>query len=468
MRQKMKSGIVTQAEGQRVRLIRWRRWVPLILVIASLLSVRALDTYLKESESNGFRLKEASWSVSVDDVGAVWESLMETSTWVAISKERGDPLREEMVSFRKTLGIRLSPNRWNTWLGSGAVISGLNGDTGITVKPGVLFRLAHVGVRLFGEKPMGAVYSNGSVFYAWQNGFICFSESRGFVESMLSEEGEYIRGGDEPKVVAIALSKPYLLRCRVHIEDGFPVEGWIGYSVEARDVPVQLVSSTAKTDALTIAGAKPQEWFSLLIELMPNWANLDLAREMLSDIGPRMSDDEMSDEREKVWVLDDILSQHFLAVPIFTIAEEGGEWASTADVTNFDRTEIRWGPLKGWKEPWFGHTYEWCVASDEGIRVTTNQSSHMLQNADRWSVGPASVINCRIVANYREFAELIRPLVSDAADHEYFPGVNREDIEVKWANVWDRLANLESLLLEGSVVDDGVSFRGYLDASDDE
>ncbi len=77
-------------------------------------------------------------------------------------------------------------------------------------------------------------------------------------------------------------------------------------------------------------------------------------------------------------------------------------------------------------------------------------------------------MQCEIRKLYREFAELIRPLVSDAADHEYFPGVNREDIEVKWANVWDRLADLESLLLEGSVVDDGVSFRGYLDASDDE
>jgi len=167
-------------------------------------------------------------------------------------------------------------------------------------------------------------------------------------------------------------------------------------------------------------------------------------------------------------VLDDFLSEHFLAAPIFTIAEEGGDPVSVADGIDIDRAELRWGSLIGWKSSWFGHAYEWCAASDGDIRIITNQSAQMHRNTDRWSVGATSTLNCRIVVNYAAFMKLIRPIVADAAGFEYILGVNREDVEVGWAVYWDGFSRLKFLRLEGTVVDDGVSFSGFLDGPGDE
>ena len=458
----MKSGIVRASDSPAIPLIRWRRWLPIVVVIVVLIGVSMLDRRLKASESSGFILETAEWHVSADDVGIAWDSLMRTSTWKAITAELGDPLRETLVELRKTSGIRLSPDRWNTWLGPSCVLSGQGYMTGLTIKPGVLFRLKEKWGSVFGASAEDGVYVSSGYFYGWRDGFVCLSTSRDYVLEMLGEPVSWIPREGSNRSVRVSLSDPYDAVVNVMLIEGLPVQGEIDYPITVATKPLTRLSASEATDALTISGARPDDWFPFVVDLLPEWPTLNLVRDMLHASISQLGNDSEVDHEDMVWVLDALDANYFLVAPIFTLA--GGEPSTPKDSPY--RLTQRWGSLDGWSEPWFGHRYEWCEATQDSIVVRSNYAPGMVSNGGRWSTGEPKSIDARIHVRYPTLGAMIRPVVLAAAEQEYIEGINAEDVEKDWAGYWSILRRMGGLRVEGTVKESRVVFEGVLDGRD--
>lgn len=450
----------SRAEAQ----IRWRRWVPIVALVGVFVLLRGLDSHLKGSDFNGFELTSAHWSVSSDNVGVAWDSLVGTETWAAVRSEVGDLSGEPLLEARKSLGIRLSPARWNAWFGHRAVFSGSNGDWGVTVKPGILFR---VWDRVSGKS--GAVEGSNlrsyqGFQYGWRDGFLCVSESSEYAAEMLGSEIEWISAHLQRDSIAIRVREPYEISFQVELRDGFPVQGNLGYSLQAAEQPLRLSSTLSSEYAMVLSGMSPEDWMPLFDELIPKWRNMGVFSEVLAETVQQLARQDNSGSSEYVWMLDDVIIKESEAVPLFTLAGVGSISANPPAEPVPYRTNFRWGELEGWKEPWFGHRYEWCVARDGETVVMTNRSENMRRRTGLWQLADEEDVDVRVQLHIPKLFSIVATILLDAAESGDISGWDRSDVEAALrSRLWRGVGKLGSVEIDGQVVEGGISFEGYLD-----
>lgn len=436
----------------------------MIVVVCVLAGIRAGDSHLKASDFNGFELSDANWSVSSDNVGVAWDSFLETETWAAVRSEVGDLSGEPILEARKSLGIRLSPARWNAWLGHRAVISGSDGDWGVTVKPGVLFRVWDAMRGKSGAVEGSNLRSYEDYYYGWRDGFVCISNSSDYAAKMLDREIGWIRPHLQRDSLAIRIRDPYEIAFQLGLRDGFPVEGEVDYSLKAPRPLERLISTLSGEHALVLSGVSPLDWMPLFDEFMPKWRNLEVFSQVLAETGHQLARQKTSGSSDYFWMLDDVVIQESEAVPVFTLAAVGGISSDSPAALVPYRTNFRWGELEGWKEPWFGHMYEWCVARDGEAVVMTNRLENMRRDAGLWQLGDGEDVDVRIQLQIPELLLMFAPIILDAAESGDISGWNRSDVEsFLRSRLWRGAVRLGALEIDGRVVDGGISFEGYLD-----
>lgn len=100
-----------------------------------------LDGSMKRGAFDPIIPENSTWVVASSDMGATWASLEATQWWIDIHNEPGNLLREPLVSLRKKAGIRLSPERINTWMGARAVAVQHDEQWAVEFRPGLLWKM---------------------------------------------------------------------------------------------------------------------------------------------------------------------------------------------------------------------------------------------------------------------------------------------------------------------------------------
>jgi hypothetical protein len=240
---------LSDTPSENAPLIRWKRWLPIASLLVVLVLLYAWDKQLKKTSVQGYVVAQADWTIGADNVPAAWQALYDTQVWETLRAE-GDPLRESIVEQNKRLGIRISPQRWKTWLGTGATLSGVGEEWVLVARPGVLVRIL--------DLVNGSSQSYGRYHYRWNDGFICISRSEGLLEKIGSENItlEFVPKEGNSPTITIQHSAPETLTCFVHINHVVFING---------ETKVQ--TSSIKFDTL-----EPFASILVLRDYVPEWA----------------------------------------------------------------------------------------------------------------------------------------------------------------------------------------------------
>lgn len=121
---------------------RWKNaWLPFVAAIVVLGGAYLLDGTMKNGPFDPVVPEQSTWVISSSDLGVAWSSLETTDIWDKVRKKEGDLFREYVIELRKKVGIRLTPQRINTWLGPRAVVIQFQEDWAIQFRPGLLWKI---------------------------------------------------------------------------------------------------------------------------------------------------------------------------------------------------------------------------------------------------------------------------------------------------------------------------------------
>lgn len=205
---------------QQAFIIQWKRWLPhsIICILIGVLFV--WDRQLKKTDLQGYVLKDAQWTIGADDLPKAWTRLYTTEKWSTLLSEGENPLWAPLVEQRKRLGIRLSPNRWQTWFGSGATLSGVGEQWVLCTRPGVLAR--------FLDLLNGGTQQFGIYHYRWNDGFLFISRSRQTLELLNDASSLWpIPNASSPYAITIQSQVPTPITTQINITDTWTISGQI-------------------------------------------------------------------------------------------------------------------------------------------------------------------------------------------------------------------------------------------------
>lgn len=452
---------------EKVVFIRWRRWAPLVLCIALLFGGWTIDARMKSVPLNGFAPLEASLIISTSNVGATWSGFEQTSTWSGMIDGQTDPLRELLVSFRKQMGIRLSPQRWNTWLGKRAVLSRTNREWGLVAQPGVLLRLATALHGKFNDPVADAVFEYRGLYYSWSGESICLSRSVSVTQNLSSDKVRTVHAPEVADAVRIEVPTRRDLSVTVFAREGLPVEGRVSVITEPVPVGLTLEKDSDDEGLIEIAGAQPAHWARFIKELLPDWPNVTKVQASLTQFANAQPSTWFGNYSDSVWILETIDTKPYLAVPQFSLVATGSQPHPLPEPRSVMRHVYRSGTLEGWREPYFGYRYERCTATTDNIRVLTNSADTMARNESRWRHSEPIDEDVHVTIRISELLDAAKPVILRAAALDAIEGWDEHDAEAVVDTIAGHFKKLGRVVLVGDVTSRNVKFIGQLDVQDE-
>lgn len=445
-------------------LIRWRRWLPLVIVAVTIAITLVLDNSFKRGPFEAFAPDDASMVLSTSDFGATWAGIVATETWQGVKKEQPDPLIEPLVQLRKKLGVRMSPERWNAWMGPRAALVQREGQWRLSTCPGVLMRVA-AWVHGITSEPVGeSIFEYRGLAYQWQGSTLHVSSEVAALTGPISAGQQSISLPETKDGVRIHLPGRRNLSLMIQARDGLPTQGSIDLeTTSAKGRPsVQQVSGTQR-GLVEIAGGNPLDWMPFLDELLPDWPTTTYMRAVVASCGTTAP---FTNSRS-VWVLEEFDEEPIYAMPIFTHVAPRVDSEPLNESTHVERQVYRQGSWVGWREPWFGHRYERITAQNDDLQLLTNSVHAMGGNAYRWTVGAIEDHDLRVVTRVPELFSALKTTVTRAAELDAIEGWDSKDVEELLSRIEGHLTHLGKIELNGMVDGEQVTFEGYLDAPDE-
>lgn len=447
--------------------IRWRRWIPLLLCIALLFGGWTIDARMKSVPLNGFAPLDASLIISTSNVGATWSGFEKTSTWSGMIDGQTNPLREPLISFRKQMGIRLSPQRWNTWLGKRAVLSRTDGEWGLVTQPGVLLRLATALHGKFNDPIADTVFEYRGLYYFWNEELFCVSNSLSGARNLNSDTVRLVFAPNVADAVRIEVPTKRDLSVTVFAREGLPVEGRVSVITEPIPAGLTLEKDSIDKGLIEVAAAQPAHWARFMKELLPKWPNITKLQASLSQFANAQPSTWFGNYSDSVWILEAIDTKPYLAVPLFSLVATGSHPHPLPEPRSVMRHVYRSGALEGWREPHFGNRYERCTAATENIRVLTNSADTMARNESRWHHSEPIDEDVHITIRIPELLDAAKPVILRAAALDAIEGWDEDDAEAAVNAIADHFKRLGRVVLVGDVTSRNVKFIGQLDVDDE-
>lgn len=437
-------------------LILWRRWAPFAVILVLVFVVLRIDRGMKSGDEPGFALADAEWVIAADDVPKVWSGLLATDTWEALAADVGDPSRESLVELRKQFGMRLSPQRWGTWLGKGAVLSG-EGDRWLLVtRPGVLMRCAMIVMP-------GKFTSADNAQFVWRNGYLCLTNAND-VAAMVNE-GEVQR---VPRVgtsdgARVTLPEWYDAAVTIFARDGLPLEGHLALAVKKAPEDLSLKDGSGQ-GLIQIASTDPGPIIELLGELLPDWPNLTNAHGVIADWTNHSPDHWQEIATESVWSLDGFDAPVFDAMPLI---EEAKLVEGSIEADHVLARTISQEDYEGYCAPWFGHTYERCLVTNGLLQRMSNHAEAFEAKDVRWEFGALDVTDVRVQIDPHATVEAFGELARSSATRGFIDGWSVDDVNDYVATLERRLRDIGHIVITGSGEGDALEIVGLLDVRDD-
>ncbi len=445
-------------------------WLSLAIVCVFAAGATLADRSLKRDTLNGYVPAGAGIAISLNDLGASWRSLEATAYWKDVQEDEGDLLRDPLVELRKTTGIRLTSERWNTWLGPHAVLGIADTGWGICTRPGVLMRGVHAWNRIFGQAPRDGVWAFRGWYYGWRGSYFVLAPNANYVHDVLSAHAVAVDSNDSNVAVGlvIAANSPrprYTLQ--IEPQGDFSVTGRVDYAF----TPVSTNGSFARlaTDSalVSISGARLAETGAYVASFLPNWRNLDEIRWELShahEIGWSSGAAPEAHVLNSTLVVRDVDTSTFLAAPSLYTRSTLMDSAAIDTSIPSGATASSWGGKGGWIALRKGTQMMSLAAWDDRAWHTANNTLAMdayINEPGKPSSLPSDI---RVSLDWKRLAGYAEQIMLDAADAELLPGMNRRDAEDRRARILPWFRHLGKLECSGVVIGHRLRFQGALNA----
>lgn len=205
------------------------RWLVAGIFVGIAAVLVLLDWRFKSSDAAGFVPDGVTWRVYSDDLPTFWGMLQENALWQRTRPDLLPIVRRVELELTRVAGIRPTPGRLDLWLGSKALIGGIGDDVGVSVRPGVLLRVALAMVSWGSSESAEGAHRYRDMYWAWREGFLILSRSRTYVESALASPDALRLEGASAAAIDIAMlgddDAAPLLSVRVEADWELPVAG---------------------------------------------------------------------------------------------------------------------------------------------------------------------------------------------------------------------------------------------------
>lgn len=459
-----------------------------VLFLAVLLGV---DKGLKRSSAPGFCPAGTRWIAAAEDFGSFFDGLMRSDAGRQFTETVPKQLINYELAIRKFTGIRPTPFRWRMWMGRTFLAASSREGRGFCVRPGLLMRAAHTANRVLSQvRQEGRVYTFGSLFYGWREGFLVVSSSESYVVASLDAPAPVVeesQGRDELRV-HFGGARPAVVRIRG--EDSLPVSGWITASLSHRTEPLTVDSlwpddAIARIDAsrwddivdlmqavyapflFVMAAEQADSRLIPWIAAAQGWTECALERWQAP--APPEGWDAQVDECAIGLLGVDVST--ITPVPELAMALRARAPVQEPHPLEFLASEgnakpYEWDTVRGLLIPWLGERVTLCLASTGNDWLATSQEPLMARllgtREEAKNMDSTVSADGTISVNWREFAEPAGKLLTNAADLGLLDRVNKKDCERDLLPFVQALGKLGMLRLYAHSEQERVRFEGWL------
>lgn len=460
---------------------RLKRWGPLAAVFAVLALTALVDTRLKTSSHYGYAPPDTGWLAASDDFGQFWAGIEQSDTMALLTETGPHPLAGLSSTFRRAVGIRPTPVRWNLWLGPRLIAWQRGDERGFCVRPGVLLRAAHLFHLATRTTIQGTrVYRHRGLFYTWRDGFVLAATSPEDLTTAVEVTTARIGRAEHPRELRVAAHLPEEIRIHFQGADGLPVSGSVRLALfggrsrlvtpaawpvppvcllaagDGRNLAALLRTAGHKAASLPamewparFAGALAQHWATPSVETLasavPGEQCVGIADFDLSVFPPLpvvawLMRPEHSPEGPHPWAA---LLPPDLAVP------------------------FEWEHHPGLIVPGLSEKASLYLGQTEALWVATTQEPLMADFAT--AVTPSSPVeaDAMFVLDWNKAAHAAQALLRQLEELELIRPVDRPFPGSGYAHVAGRFQHLGRVMLTGQVIENRLQFSGHLALQED-
>lgn len=460
----------------------------MVLLLAVLLGV---DRGLKHSSVPGFCPPDVRWIAAAEDFGCFFDGLMRSDAGCQFTDTVPKQLINYELAIRKSTGIRPTPLRWRVWMGKTFLAASSREGSGFCVRPGLLMRAAHIANRVFSRTQRdGRVFLFGSLFYGWREGFLVVSSSKSYVVASLEAPAPVVEESQGRNELRIHFpgARPAIIRIRG--ENGLPVSGWVTASLSRRTESLTVDSLWPEDTVARIAVSRWNDIVELTQAVYAPFSSAIALEQADGSLGPWVAaargwtqcilDHWQTPVPPEGWDAQvDECAIGLLGVDVSTVtpvpelamALRAKTPAQGPHPLEFLSSEgnakpYEWDTVRGVLVPWLGERLTLCLASDEKDWLATSQEPLMarLLGSREETKGVASDFSAdgAVTVNWRECAEPVGKLLTNAADFEFLGRMNKRDCERDLLPFVQALGKLGTLRVYAYSEQERVRFEGWL------
>ncbi len=435
------------------------------------------DAWLKAGSHLGFKPLEADWVLESRDFPAFWAGIERGPVFDALRQELSEPLhRFELVAHEAT-GMRPTSYRWEAWLGSSALMASVGDHTGVSLRPGLLLRVASAFHRLFpGTEVDEGIHAYRGFHYAWRDGYLIASPSLGYVREALETSPVRLPPSQEsPHLVWRSEADPNPFHFVIAAQRDLPLEGWIQVEIESRDRPLEQHHAAAEPMAVLTA-TRWGDIAAFVRAFAPNpeerpWA-APLQR-ALADTVSQWRLGELEDGWDETlgqttFVLSDI--ERYGLIPMPHAAFIGEEYQRRAPAHpleplfagGFTPIPYQWGPAEGTMYPLWGSALSPCLARSGPYWLAASRERLMPDLVEHVSGDTYTEADLGLWLNWGPTGDALADLLPEWGGHGLIPGADEGDVQRDYVPYANALARLGGLRITGRMHDGRLQLQGQL------
>jgi len=453
-----------------------RGWGALLAAVVAYVLLAIVDRDLKAAPHAGFCPDEAAWVLAAPDWPLFWQRFRHTDLAAVAGEELPQWLHQTELLVRKATGIRPTPSRWQTWLGSQLLLSGTEGRWGLCVRPGLLLNASHCVNRLLPRGTAdGTILRYGGLHYAWRDGFLLVSNDPDYVRRLIDAPIYGPLPRQDLEGATLAWRHPLAGELHLRASDGAPVSGYFTAAVAAEVGPLHLPDAWQDRPLLVLAGHRWQDLGALvrvaksLFRFLPEE---EAASRLLTSIAapwlsrgiPQPSGAEISEYAVAVLGVDvsETLPVPELVAVLRTNGPAEGPHPLSGLLPEDTRQPYAWSHGEGWLAPVWGEKGTLCLAAQGDCWLAATQEPVMERVLGRLKAEDAVDADLSLRLDWEEAGRTAALVLQEAARRELLPRADSRDTERDWAP-WARAMSRMGVLEIDARAGDGVlEFEGFL------
>lgn len=454
-----------------------RGWLLFAAVLAAIGVVVATDMLLvHRPRIQGYCPEGALCVVSATDLGRFWGRAERSGAVRRFTEEAPRPLSDFELEARLATGIRPTSGRWRVWMGRRFVWAHTGEASGICVYPGALLRVADVMRGAFGHRADNdGIREFGDRFYAWRDGFLLISRSRGYVAAALSNPVSAPGAPPDPGELHVRWPGPPEGDLTLRADDELTFEGALAVELTARRAPLTLPGAIPNAYTAAVVASKPQDLRALAepcamaLRRTTAWRRLEPAARLLWDrwqLGALPSDwDRPIEECAAIlWRID---TAETLPVPEVAAVMRCAQPVQGAHplkplVAPLNPMPYEWQEYPGLVAPLLGEKLAVCLGRSGRDWIAATQEPLMTEFVGRMTASTPVEADFVLRVDWLPLGEALERIVTEAGRLQLIPGLHPEEVAADYGGYARGLARMGVFEMTGRMENGRFLFEGRI------